>query len=116
MSTVKLRSPITTHILDIGLGKPAAGVPVKLEMMVGKKWKSLSSKKTNADGRVEDLLVAGSKIKAGTYRLNFEIGKYFKGETFYPYAEIVFEVKKLNQHYHVPLLVSAYGYSTYRGS
>ena len=112
----KVRSPITTHILDVALGKPAVNVPVELEMMNGKKWKKLASKKTNADGRVEDLLTPGSKIAAGTYRLSFKIGKYFKGETFYPYAEIVFEVKKLNQHYHVPLLVSPYSYSTYRGS
>lgn len=112
----KLRSPITTHILDVALGKPAANVPVELEMLSGKTWKKMSAKKTNQDGRVEDLLKPGSKVKSGTYRLSFKIGKYFKGETFYPYAEIVFQVKNTGQHYHVPLLVSPYGYSTYRGS
>ena len=112
----QLRSPITTHILDVSKGKPAANVTVELEILSGKKWKKLSSKKTNKDGRVKDLMSPGAKIAAGTYRLNFKIGQYFKDETFYPYAEIVFQVKKLDQHYHVPLLVSAYGYSTYRGS
>lgn len=116
MSAGKVRSPITTHILDVGVGKPAANVAVELEVLSGKNWKKLSTKKTNKDGRVEDLLKPGSKAKAGTYRLSFKIGKYFKGETFYPYAEIVFQVKNVNQHYHVPLLVSPYGYSTYRGS
>jgi 5-hydroxyisourate hydrolase len=113
---MNLRSPITTHILDVGVGKPAANVGVDLEMLVAKKWKKLASKKTNKDGRVEDLLKPGSKAKAGTYRLSFKIGKYYKDETFYPYAEIVFQVKNIGQHYHVPLLVSPYGYSTYRGS
>lgn len=113
---MKVRSPITTHILDVGVGKPAANVAVDLEMLVAKKWKKLATKKTNKDGRVEDLLSPGSKAKRGTYRLSFKIGKYFKGKTFYPYAEIVFEIKNVDQHYHVPLLVSSYGYSTYRGS
>lgn len=112
----KLRAPITTHILDVALGKPAANVPVDLEILKGKTWKKLSTKRTNKDGRVEDLLSPGAKIAKGTYRLSFKIGKYFKGETFYPYAEIVFQVKNLGAHYHVPLLVSPYGYSTYRGS
>ena len=111
-----LRSPITTHILDVSLGKPAASVPVELEMKVGAQWKKIAAKKTNADGRVEDLLQPGSTLSKGTYRLHFKTGKYFQGDTFYPYAEIVFEVKNPKQHYHVPLLLSAYGYSTYRGS
>ena len=115
-NSVKKRSPITTHILDVSSGKPADGVKVELDILKGKKWKGLASGKTNSDGRVEDLLKTGTKIEAGTYKLSFKIGKYFKGETFYPYAEIVFEVKSLAQHYHVPLLVSPYGYSTYRGS
>ena len=116
MSITKLRSPITTHILDVSSGKPAAAVAVQLEIKAGKRWKLLSKGKTNADGRIEGLLEPGSKIKKGTYRLHFAVGSYYKGETFYPYAEIVFQVQNVNQHYHVPLLLSAYGYSTYRGS
>ena len=107
---------ITTHILDLASGNPAAGVTVVLEVLKAKKWKVLSTKKTNADGRVKDLLAPDFKMNKGTYKLNFKIGKYFKGETFYPYAEVVFELKNVQQHYHVPLLVSPYGYSTYRGS
>ena len=111
-----LRSPITTHILDVALGKPAANVTVELEKKSGNQWVKLAKNKTNKDGRVEGLLKPGTKALPGTYRLSFKIGQYFKGETFYPYAEIVFQVKKSDQHYHVPLLVSPYGYSTYRGS
>ncbi len=112
------RSPITTHILDVNRGKPASGVEVRLEIQSVNDWKSVGQGKTNGDGRVEGLLPPG-RLPAGIYRLTFETGDYFKAlnePTFYPFATVVFEVKKTDEHYHVPLLLSGHGYSTYRGS
>lgn len=112
-----MKSPITTHILDTMLGKPAAGVRVRLEKKTGGGWKLLAAKKTNSDGRVPDLL-EGGKLK-GTYKLRFDTAGYFKATRrpcFYPYVEVVFSVADSASHYHVPLLVSPFGYSTYRGS
>lgn len=112
-------SAITTHVLDTSLGKPAAGVAVTLEAHSSDGWKTLASGTTNADGRIRDLLPAESKLAPGTYRLRFETAAYFRArgvEAFYPHVEIVFVVKDGAQHYHVPLLLSPFGYSTYRGS
>ena len=117
---MKTRSPITTHILDQSIGKPAAGVGVLLEKLdVQNHWLILKESATNADGRVEDLLAPGSEAEPGTYRMSFEVGTYFrstKRDSFYPYVSISFEIKKAEEYYHVPLLLSPYGYSTYRGS
>lgn len=112
-------SAITTHVLDTSLGKPAAGVAVTLEAHSGAGWKTLASGTTNADGRLRDLLPEESKLVPGTYRLRFETAAYFRArgvESFYPHIEITFQVKDASQHYHVPLLLSPFGYSTYRGS
>ncbi len=111
-----LRSPITTHVLDISKGKPAAGIPVTLETQAGKQWLLLKSSQTNADGRIEDLLKPGSKAEKGVYRLTFDTAKHSGGATFYPYIQIVFEITHPKEHHHVPLLLSPYGYSTYRGT
>ena len=110
---------ITTHVLDISIGKPAAGVPVTLEAHGSGGWKSLASAVTNADGRVRDLLPEGRALAPGTYRLRFETAAYFRArgvESFYPHVEIAFIVQDAAQHHHVPLLLSPFGYSTYRGS
>jgi 5-hydroxyisourate hydrolase len=113
-------SPITTHVLDTSKGRPAAGVEVSLERREeGGAFKLLGHGKTNQDGRATDLLPEGSKLKAGTYRLTFETGGYFKSSgaaTFYPSVSVVFQIDKPEPHYHVPLLLSPFGYSTYRGS
>ena len=112
------RGPITTHILDVNRGKPAAGVAVNLELQHGNDWKPVAHGKTDDDGRVEGLLPPGP-LPHGIYRLTFATGEYFRSlslETFYPYAVVVFEVKNPSEHYHVPLLLSGHGYSTYRGS
>ena len=111
---------ITTHVLDTSLGRPAAGVAVKLEVRLADKgWVTLAERTTDGDGRVKDLLAEGSKLDTGTYRLTFGTGAYFTAlgqATFYPEASVVFEVRDAGQHHHVPLLVSPFGYSTYRGS
>lgn len=112
------KSPITTHVLDTSLGKPGAGVPVRLEILVDESWHELARKETDADGRAPGLLEAGA-LKAATYRMTFDTARYFKArgaKTFYPYVQVVFEIATPGDHYHVPLLVSPYGYSTYRGS
>ena len=113
-------SGITTHVLDTAAGRPARGVPVRLEVQMGAKgWVTLAERTTDGDGRVKDLLAQGSKLDTGTYRLTFGTGAYFTAQgqpTFYPEASVVFEVRDAGQHHHVPLLVSPFGYSTYRGS
>ena len=110
-------SPITTHILDISLGRPAAGVPVVLEFHRGD-WETVGSGITDGDGRIGDLLSEGS-LECGSYRISFDTGTYWAAtevEGFYPQVQVVFTIWETEQHYHVPLLLNPFGYSTYRGS
>jgi 5-hydroxyisourate hydrolase len=113
-------SPITTHVLDTARGRPAAGVPIVLERQAGDgQWLTLAKGITNADGRIGDLLAAGEPLASGVYRMTFETDAYFHAigvEGFYPYVSVVFVLREPAQHYHIPLLLSPYGYSTYRGS
>jgi 5-hydroxyisourate hydrolase len=113
-------SAITTHVLDTSRGCPAAGVSVALELLTeGGEWKRLGSGVTGADGRVRDLLPANSVLTVGAYRLTFDAAAYYRAlkmDCFYPSIPIVFEVRATSEHFHVPLLLSPYGYSTYRGS
>lgn len=112
------RSPITTHVLDVSLGKPATAIAVRISRSESGAWKKLGEGKTDADGRVSDLLKPGT-LAAGVYQISFEVGPYFalsQRASFYPHVDIVFEIKKTDEHYHVPLLLSPFGYSTYRGS
>ena len=113
-------SGITTHILDVAMGRPARGVPVRLEFFVQDRgWIELARQATDEDGRVRDLIPAVKPLEAGQYRLTFGTGEYFRarGEsTFYPEIPVVFEIREPADHYHVPLLLSPFGYSTYRGS
>lgn len=106
---------ITTHILDLARGAPAAGVAVQL---IGPDGVRRSSA-TDDDGRCRDLLAPG-ELSAGIWRLEFDIGPYHRrmgsGEAFYPRALVEFEVLNPTQHHHIPLLLSPFGYSTYRGS
>jgi len=113
------RSPITVHVLDTGRGKPATGLTVVLEQAEGKGWRELARGKTDGDGRIETLLPKNKAIAAGIYRITFESGAYFaenKTKTFYPRIPVLFEITEAKEHYHVPLLLSPFGYSTYRGS
>jgi len=111
--------PVSSHILDTSLGLPARGVLVTMFAMGGEQaWTKLQSRVTNDDGRASNFL-SWEDFKPGTYKMHFATGQYFKGkntETFYPFAEVVFEIKDSSSHYHVPLLLNPYGYSTYRGS
>jgi 5-hydroxyisourate hydrolase len=112
-------SGITTHVLDTALGRPASGVPVRLEIRSGDNWQGLGRAVTDPDGRARALLPAGGPLALGTYRVTFDTGTYFRSrgsEPFFPEVSVVFEVRDPAQHYHVPLLLSPFGYSTYRGS
>jgi 5-hydroxyisourate hydrolase len=113
-------SAITTHILDISTGRPASGVPVTLEFKSQSKgWEQVGAGETDADGRVGDLLDKKMVFFPGHYRITFDTGIYFAGQeivAFYPQVTVMFTVRDANQHYHVPLLLSPFGYSTYRGS
>ncbi len=108
---------ISTHILDTSRGRPAEGVTVKLFLWQDGGWTELAGGVTNADGRVKPLLE--TIPEAGVYRLSFEVAPYFARlgiECFYPAVSVEFRVNVLSEHYHVPLLLNPFGYSTYRGS
>ena len=112
-------SAITTHVLDTARGRPAAGVAVVLEREQEKAWREVGRGVTDADGRVKALLAPGVFLSAGVHRLTFETGAYFAGQNvpaFYPQVAVVFTITDPAQHHHVPLLLSPFGYSTYRGS
>lgn len=110
---------ISTHILDLHRGQPATGVPVRLEFQeAAGAWRSLSSARTDHDGRCSQLLPS-DELSAGTYRLVFDVAGYFAAlhvETLYPVVEITFSVQASESHFHIPLLLNANGYTTYRGS
>lgn len=108
---------ITTHVLYTTTGRPAVGMTVHLEELDGMVASPVAVAKTDADGRVRDWVPEG--VPAGRYRLMFETGEWFKAsglDTLYPEVVVHFEVRGEEPHYHVPLLISPYGYSTYRGA
>jgi 5-hydroxyisourate hydrolase len=110
---------ISTHVLDTSLGRPAEGVFVQLLLHESGNWVTISTGTTNADGRVTALLPSSVPNVEGAFRLTFDAGAYFAArgqDTFYATITIDFIVRDASQHHHVPLLMSPYGYSTYRGS
>ena len=113
-------SAITSHVLDTARGRPAAGVPVRLEIESAERvWRILGKALTDSDGRVKDLLAPDTKLVEGTYRIIFDTAAYFLSQNtpaFYPEVTVVFVIRNPGERYHIPLLLSPYGYSTYRGS
>lgn len=113
-------SAITTHVLDTAKGRPAAGVQVLLEHRgEGGEWQAISRGVTDVDGRVRALHPDERPLTPGLYRLKFDTGRYFESqdvEAFYPEVVVVFEATPGEGHYHVPLLLAPFGYSTYRGT
>jgi 5-hydroxyisourate hydrolase len=106
---------LSTHVLDAASGRPAQGVSVRVERLVGANWESVAGGRTDSAGRISEL---GDPI-GGVHRITFDTGQYFHAQrvaTFYPEVIVTFEVADATQHYHVPLLLSPFGYSTYRGS
>lgn len=112
-------SQITTHVLDTSRGLPAPGLPITLYAQTNDGWDQLASGMTNADGRIAGLLGHDVILAAGVYRMHFATSTYFKAnheQGFYPHVDIVFEIDGSGSHCHIPLLLTAFGYSTYRGS
>lgn len=113
-------STITTHVLDTARGEPASGVHVRLERLRDDNaWLVLGDGFTDADGRVVPLVSEELTLSAGHYRLTFETGRYYADvgtAGFYPVVQIVFHIRNPGEHHHVPLLLSPFGYTTYRGS
>ncbi len=110
---------ITTHVLDTARGTPAAGVTVILEMRQASEWSPIGRGVTDATGRLMTL-TEDRPLAPGTYRLTFDIATYHRDQgvtkPFFPEVKIAFNVRDTGEHYHVPLLLSPYGYSTYRGA
>jgi 5-hydroxyisourate hydrolase len=104
---------VSTHVLDAAAGRPAAGVRVGLERRTDAGWQSVAAAETDADGRVREL--AGA-TDAGVYRLTFDVEGWSGAHSFYPEVVIVFRIADPGAHHHVPLLLSPFAYSTYRGS
>ena len=111
-------SGLTTHVLDTASGRPAAGMAVTVEARDGDGWTGVGGGVTDADGRVPGLVASGA-LRAGVHRLTFATGAWFEAAGvagFYPEVTVVCRIEDPGAHYHVPLLLSPYGYSTYRGS
>lgn len=111
---------ITTHVLDTARGRPAAGMAVVLEQSVGlHEWRTIGYGETDADGRLRSLMPEGTPLTVAVYRLVFDTRHYFERQgtaAFYPHVIVVFQTTAGEGHYHVPLLVGPFGYTTYRGS
>ena len=104
-------SGISTHILDTAIGRPAAGVAVQLFF----EGRELAVSVTNENGRIQALLPLGVSLSVGVYKIVFAVGSRWP-DSFYPEVSVAFSVKDLEAHYHVPLLISPFGFTTYRGS
>jgi 5-hydroxyisourate hydrolase len=109
---------LSTHILDTALGRPAANVSLTLSQLVGATWQEIGSARTDADGRCKTLL-GDHLLQPSTYKIRFNTAEYFHDmriTSIYPYVDVAFTVADPGQHYHIPLLLTANGYTTYRGS
>jgi 5-hydroxyisourate hydrolase len=110
---------LSVHILNQQTGLPSQGVQVELDKQQGSSWQHIASGKTDADGRIKTLYPRADNMEPGIYKVTFKTGEYFKinnMSTFFPIIPVIFNVTKQNQKLHIPLLLSQYGYSTYRGS
>ncbi|MFT3991143.1 MAG: hydroxyisourate hydrolase [Luteolibacter sp.] len=110
-----MNGKLTTHVLDTAAGKPAAGIPVRLFRFQENERMPVTEMRTNADGRTDEPLLQGSGFLPGNYELVFRVAEYFP-DGFYEEIPVKFRISETARHYHVPLLCSAWGYSTYRGS
>lgn len=112
-------NPLSVHVLNLENGLPSPGVEVILEQQDGKNWTKLNSGVTNEQGRIPALYPEGKKLEQGVYRVTFETGDWFKKHdtaTFFPEVPVIFSADASVEHYHIPLLLSPYGFSTYRGN
>ena len=112
-------NPLSVHVLNLETGVPSAGLQVTLEQHSGNQWQALGQGVTNEQGRIAALFPEQRSFAPGEYRVVFKTGDYYRKvghDTFFPEIPVIFEVKDTGQHYHIPLLLSPYGFSTYRGS
>jgi 5-hydroxyisourate hydrolase len=113
-------NPVSVHVLNLQSGEPTAGIHVTLEQRSGEQWRQLADGVTNEQGRVAALYPEGKPVTAGEYRIVFQTGEYYARQgqaTFFPRIPVEFKVDTpTQQHYHIPLLLSPFGYSTYRGN
>lgn len=110
---------ISTHVLDVASGRPAAAIAVRLHRHEQGAWHAIAAHRTDDNGRIADLLSSKEELRSSFYRLRFGTRAYFRAkgiESFHPFVDIVFEVRDPKEHYHVPLLITPHSYSTYRGS
>ena len=113
------QNPLSVHVLNLQDGLPSSEVKVSLEEQKNGKWVQLSQATTNEQGRIPALYPEGKKLEKGMYKVTFKTGDWFKAhkqKTFFPEVPVIFEVDGSVEHYHIPLLLSPYGYSTYRGN
>lgn len=114
-----MKNPISVHVLNLQTGVPTAGVAVELDQNRDGSWVKLATGVTDANGRISALYPAGKQAEPGTYKVTFKTGDYYasaKQKTFFPEIPVIFTIDSRDQHYHIPLLLSPYGYSTYRGN
>ncbi|SEL90679.1 hydroxyisourate hydrolase [Acinetobacter sp. DSM 11652] len=118
-STFTLANPLSVHVLNQETGFPSSNIAVTLEAQQGEKWVKLNEAKTDENGRIKALYPAETDLQKGVYRVTFKTGDWFKANnkrTFFPEVPVVFLIDGSLDHYHIPLLLSSYGYSTYRGN
>lgn len=112
-------NPLSVHVLNLQDGLPSPDIEVSVEKMVGDKWQLLNSSKTDSNGRITALYPSGKEMTSGTYKVTFQTGKWFKQnnqKTFFPEVPVIFTADEKVDHLHIPLLLSPFGYSTYRGN
>lgn len=115
----EMKNPLSVHVLNLQTGVPTSGVTVELEQQQPKGWVKLASGVTDKNGRIPALYPEGKTMDAGDYKVVFKTGEYYqqqKQPTFFPEIPVIFHVENSGSHYHIPLLLSQYGYSTYRGN
>jgi len=118
-ATLAAANPLSVHVLDLQSGQPTAGIKVTLEARAGDNWRTLAANVTDAKGRIAALYPDDKPFAAGEYRIVFATGEHYARQgqsTFFPLIPVEFKVDKTDQHYHIPLLLSPFGYSTYRGN
>ncbi|WP_180028581.1 hydroxyisourate hydrolase [Acinetobacter sp. YH16032] len=118
-STFTLANPLSVHVLNQETGLPSSNIAVTLEAQQGEKWVKLNEAKTDENGRIKGLYPTETDLQKGVYRVTFKTGDWFKANnkrTFFPEVPVVFVIDGSLNHYHIPLLLSSYGYSTYRGN
>ncbi|MBK0098872.1 hydroxyisourate hydrolase [Erwinia sp. S63] len=115
----EMKNPLSVHVLNLQTGVPTAGIEVELDRKQGEEWIRLSQGTTDGQGRITALYPSDQKAQTGVYRVIFKTGDFYKKNaqpTFFPEIPVMFSVTSTDQHYHIPLLLSQYGYSTYRGN